>query len=423
MAYLLAFATSAGAPELWLVQPEGREWRGEVVRVHARFHGRPGTLAQFGDSITETLAFWAPLQHARKNASPRMEHAFRLVKAHLRPECWREWKGPEFGNQGGRTIGWAEENVGTWLERLNPEVVVVMFGTNDLRDLEVNGYRDRLRSVVRSCLNRGTVVILSTIPPRHGFAGKASEFAAAARTIARDLAVPLVDYHAEVLTRRPNDWDGAADGFKGFEGYDVPTLLARDGVHPSAPHLYDDDYSEKALGNHGYGLRNYLVLMKYAEVLEALTAPRPAAGQAAHRRSPTAGTARPVTLPKARFLKGGSVANIQGIASLPTVRVDSGGGSGHYDGNDERDHKCHCLGSGTRFLRHKAAAPWIVAEIGRTKSLHAVHERIGRTMAGADIRIGPFAYVRALLMALSSDDVSWSRSCTTCGSRRTRSTC
>ena len=51
-------------------------------------------------------------------------------------------------------------------------------------------------------------------------------------------------------------------------------LLARDGVHPSAPPSYRDDYSEKALRNHGYGLRNYLVLMKYAEVITAALPPR-----------------------------------------------------------------------------------------------------------------------------------------------------
>ena len=202
-----------------------------MVRVHARFRGRPGTFAHFGDSITETLAFWTPLKNARKGASPEMEQSFRRVEAYLRPECWRDWKGPEFGNQGGRTIGWAEENVGAWLARLNPEVALVMFGTNDLHALNVDEYQDRLRSVVRRCLDRGTVVILSTIPPRHGFAGKASAFAEVARRVARELSVPLVDYHAEVLTRRPNDWDGATDGFRVFQGYDVPTLLARDGVH------------------------------------------------------------------------------------------------------------------------------------------------------------------------------------------------
>jgi hypothetical protein len=68
IAYLLAFATSAGAQELQLAQPQGRDWQGEVVQVHARFHGRPGTFAQFGDSITETLAFWTPLRHARTHS-------------------------------------------------------------------------------------------------------------------------------------------------------------------------------------------------------------------------------------------------------------------------------------------------------------------------------------------------------------------
>jgi GDSL-like Lipase/Acylhydrolase family len=285
VASVLACAAPGGAQDLKRAQPEGLDWRGEVVRVHARFHGRPGTFAQFGDSITESLAFWAPLKHARKNASPEMERAFRMVDARLRPECWREWKGSEFGNQGGRTIGWAADNVGVWLNRLNPEVAVVMFGTNDLRDLGVDAYRNRLRSVVRKCLDRGTVVILSTIPPRHGFERKAAQFAEAARKIALDLSVPLVDYHAEILKRRPDDWDGAIDAFKDFEGHEVPTLLARDGVHPSTPRTYQDDYSEQALASHGYGLRSYLVLMKYAEVIEALTAGHPAAGQAAPSRS------------------------------------------------------------------------------------------------------------------------------------------
>jgi lysophospholipase L1-like esterase len=241
--------------------------------VHARFRGRPGTFAQFGDSITESLAFWAPLANPRKNAPPEMERALKQVKAHLRPECWREWKGPEFGNQGTRTIRWAEENCGDWLQRLNPEIAVVMFGTNDLPELTADEYRGRLESVVRRCLDRGTVVILSTIPPRHGFAAKAAAFAAAVRVVAGKLCVPLVDYHAEILKRRPKDWDGATDDFRVFEGYEVPTLLARDGVHPSAPRSYQNDYSERALRSHGYGLRNYLVLMKYAEVVEALGVP------------------------------------------------------------------------------------------------------------------------------------------------------
>ena len=54
-----------------------------------------------------------------------------------------------------------------------------------------------------------------------------------------------------------------------YEGYDVPTLVSRDGVHPSAPARYRGDYSEEALRGHGYNLRNYLVLMQDAEVIRA----------------------------------------------------------------------------------------------------------------------------------------------------------
>ena len=44
--------------------------------------------------------------------------------------------------------------------------------------------------------------------------------------------VPLIDYFAEILKRRPDDWDGALPKFKDVPGgtYDVPTLLSRDGV-------------------------------------------------------------------------------------------------------------------------------------------------------------------------------------------------
>ncbi|HZP84886.1 MAG TPA: right-handed parallel beta-helix repeat-containing protein, partial [Chthonomonadaceae bacterium] len=52
----------------------------------------------------------------------------------------------------------------------------------------------------------------------------------------------------------------------------VPTLISRDGVHPSYPTRYQNDYSEEGLSRSGYTLRNYLALMKYAEVIQALHA-------------------------------------------------------------------------------------------------------------------------------------------------------
>ncbi len=246
----------------------GQEWVPAMREVRARFGGTPGTFAQFGDSITVTMAFWAPLRDARRNAPPEMARAFEKVHQYMRPECWRQWKGPQYGSEGGTTVRWAEEHLDEWLKRLDPEVALVMFGTNDLHAMSLEEYRRGLRNVVQRCLDHGTVVILSTIPPRHGFEKKAADFAEAARQIARQLRVPLVDYHAEILRRRPNDWDGASPFFAQYEGYDVPTLIARDGVHPSHPRKYQSDYSDEALRSCGYSLRNYLVLLAYAEVIE-----------------------------------------------------------------------------------------------------------------------------------------------------------
>ncbi len=238
--------------------------------VHARFEGRKGTFAQFGDSITVTMAFWAPLQNERRNAPLEMEDAFRRVKDRLAPECWRGWKGPSFGSEGGKTVRWARDNVDGWLKKLDPEVALIMFGTNDLHQLEVGEYRTKMGEVVDRCLKNGTVTILSTIAPRSGFAKKSEEFAEAVRSLAREKKVPLVDYHAEIIRRRPADWDGSSEAFKEWKDYEVPTLIARDGVHPSYPGRYQGDYSPEALRSSGYSLRNFIVLLKYAEVVQVL---------------------------------------------------------------------------------------------------------------------------------------------------------
>src|SRR2546426_347421 len=272
-AILLPFLFVPLSP-LW-AGPKESYWLDPARAVHSRFTGTPGTFAHFGDSITVTLAFWTPLHYTRANASRELEAAFAIASKEQRPECWRNWKGPEFGNEGGKTIRWAHENISGWLRKLNREVALLMFGTNDLHELDIDEYRAKTRQVTEKCLQNGTIVILSTIPPRSGFVEKSKAFAAAVRGLANELKLPLVDFHAEVLKRRPDDWDGSMDKFKEFKDYDVPTLIARDGVHPSYPGKYQNDYSEEALSSSGYSLRNALVLLKYAEVVEALRSSPP----------------------------------------------------------------------------------------------------------------------------------------------------
>jgi lysophospholipase L1-like esterase len=246
-------------------------WVAAMKKVHADFKGTPGTFAHFGDSITVSKAFWTPLSYEPKKMSPEMGKARDAVKEYLKKECWADWKGADYGNDGGQTIRWADANVDKWLKKLNPEVVLIMFGTNDLTGVPLEEYDKKTRSVVERCLKNGSVVILTTIPPRAGLADKAKQFADVQRKIAQDLKLPLIDYQAEILKRCPDDWDGSLPKFKDSPGdeYQVPTLIARDGVHPSNPAKYND-YSEEGLSHNGYALRTYLTLMTYANVLRSV---------------------------------------------------------------------------------------------------------------------------------------------------------
>jgi len=273
LALTLALSVSTTAD----AAPDSRSWVEPMRQVHARFAGTKGTFAQFGDSITVTMAFWAPLAWEAKNMDTATARAHTRVKGYLKPECWNQWKGGEFGSQGSMTIRWAHSNVDAWLKKLNPEVAVLLFGSNDVGQMDAAEYETKTRDVVQRCLTNGTIAILTTMPPRSGRLEKSKQFAEVVRRLARELKVPLVDYAAEILQRRPDDWDGSLPQFKGLPGdeYQVPTLISRDGVHPSNPKPWVSDYSKEGLRHNGYTLRNYLTLLAYAEVIDQVLAPAP----------------------------------------------------------------------------------------------------------------------------------------------------
>ena len=244
------------------------DWVSEMKKTHAKFTGKSGTFAHFGDSITYSLAFWSSLQWRPGQADAEFEASRQWVLKYMHQDCWRGWKGPKYGNLSGKTVAWANSNVDGWLKKLNPEVVLIMFGTNDLGGVSVEKYETGLRKFVQRCLDNGSVVILSTIPPRSGRAEKAAEYAKVARKIAKELKVPLSDFHAEVMKRRPDDWDGSAAKFKGHKTYEVPTLIAGDGVHPSNPKKWRRDFTAEGLKHNGFNLRSYITLNAYVEVMD-----------------------------------------------------------------------------------------------------------------------------------------------------------
>src|SRR5438045_2350540 len=262
-ALIAVFALASAA------QAEEPAWVAPMKQVHAKFTGKAGTFAQFGDSITVTMAYWSPLRYERKNLDQDGQKAFELVNSYMLKDCWDKWKGPDFGSNGSMTIRWADENVDKWLKKLNPEVVLIMFGTNDINQLKIEEYDSKTRTVVQRCLDNGTIVILSTIPPRSGKLDQSRQFSDVIKKISTDMKVPLVDFFAECLKRRPDDWHGTLPKFNdgNKDGYQVATLISKDGVHPSNPKQFSGDYSEVGLRSNGFVLRNYLTLIAYTDVI------------------------------------------------------------------------------------------------------------------------------------------------------------
>ncbi|HUT01817.1 MAG TPA: hypothetical protein VM031_05145, partial [Phycisphaerae bacterium] len=257
--------------EVALAPPPGDYWVGPMRAVHAKFKGKAGTLAQYGDSITVTMAFLAGYSWSgkitAKNMSPEVRRDADAVEKYADLKLWREWKGGEWGNTGMMMSDWLFGNIDGWQRKMGPEAAVIMFGTNDIGRLWPPEYTENMAASLRRMMADGTVPILTSIPPAHKDGHR--EYWLAALSIAHGLKVPLIDYYAEVLRRRPDDWNGRLDKFAEFRKnvYEAPTLVSADGTHPSNPKPWRDDFGEEALNHNGFVLRNYMTVRTYAEVI------------------------------------------------------------------------------------------------------------------------------------------------------------
>jgi hypothetical protein len=251
--------------------PPGDYWVEAMREVHKKFRGTPGTLAQYGDSITVTMAFLAPHAWGKnidpKNCPPEVRAELDLIERYANRKLWIEWKEAQWGNTGMMRSDWLLRNIDTWQKKMNPEAAVILFGTNDLGGLMPPEYTENMVASLRRMMANGTVPMLTTVPPKSGADEEARDMWLAHLSIARELKIPVIDYYGEILRRRPDDWDGRLPQFKGLETYEVPTLISGDGTHPSNPKEFQNDFGEKALSANGYNLRNYLTLRTYAHVI------------------------------------------------------------------------------------------------------------------------------------------------------------
>ena len=149
------------------------------------------------------------------------------------------------------------------------QFAVVMLGTNDLGTRTAAQVKTNLGSIITAFEAQNIVVILSTIPPHYDSTTDvtAAAYSDAIRALAQERSLPLIDFRAEILARRPGtSWNG--------------TLLGTNDVHPTAgvggynaasdPYANGGDPATHSTGaacaNSGYLLRSWLTIQKMKEI-------------------------------------------------------------------------------------------------------------------------------------------------------------
>jgi hypothetical protein len=245
---LLFLATS-----IYAAETDPPKWIDAMKKVHKDFTGAKGYVAQFGDSITYTMAFWKPLSWS--DPTPYLKDD-NFPKQPKKP--WKniikgaDDKGPEAANYSGWRVTDLLKAVPKALEKNKPEVALIMIGTNDISAGKVpENYQADLEKVIQLCIDKNCIPILSTIPPKRNQQQAVEAANKIIKTIAEKQNLPLIDFYAQILATAPDGkWDGA--------------LISNDGVHPTAGET--QNYSEENLKKSGYALRNWLSFKMYRQV-------------------------------------------------------------------------------------------------------------------------------------------------------------
>lgn len=260
--------------------PQAHEYAAAMKPVAAKFRGRPGVVLHVGDSITYANPYGA---WARYGAGKTAEDQAALAWMHAGKDNDTDgWWLCRVDLPGGRShtacsgIRLNEMLAGgrsrmpslaEMVEKYQPQVVVLMLGTNDVSaGRKAEDFRRDFVQAVELLTGAGVVPIVSTIPPHIGKPALARSMNEAIRAVAQEKKLPLIDYEREILARRPDDWDG--------------TLLNPGDVHPSAARAGATPASAPTaenLRNSGYLLRGWLSVRKIAEVKRSVldgTAPR-----------------------------------------------------------------------------------------------------------------------------------------------------
>jgi hypothetical protein len=249
----------------------GDDYADAMLKVAAQFKGKEGVVIHIGDSITYANQYsgWARYgkgktpqdlavctwMHVGKDDDSDGFFLCRVDRPGGRSDTACSGIRSNEYLEGGKS---GMPPLAEIVRKYNPQMAVVMLGTND-----VNGGRTPaqikadLGKIVDALTANGTVPVLSTIPPIKGKDDAVKAVNGTILELVREKKIPHIDYHGEIVKRRPTDWLG--------------TLISSDGVHPTGEQGGAGPGSEPTeanLKNSGQLLRGWLSVRKIAEVKE-----------------------------------------------------------------------------------------------------------------------------------------------------------
>jgi lysophospholipase L1-like esterase len=272
-AALALLALIPSAAHAFDLTKEAWDYAAPMKKVAAKFTGTPGVVLHLGDSITYANPYGQWARYGKgKTAEDKAVLKWMHVNKRNKLDGWhlaavdRPRGRSETAASGIRIDQYLKggfhglPSMVRIVKTYNPQIVVLMLGTNGVsRNRPVRKYRADLDRAIRLLLANGTVVIVSTIPPHV----HRRELGQAYNTVVRELAeqhgLPLIDFHAQIVERRPDDWNG--------------TLMNRGDVHPSHNRLSAAAPTEENLKNAGYLLRGYLSVQKIKQVKKRVIDP------------------------------------------------------------------------------------------------------------------------------------------------------
>ncbi|WP_157369519.1 GDSL-type esterase/lipase family protein [Zavarzinella formosa] len=250
--------------------PQEWEYADAMKKVAAKFTGKPGVVLHIGDSITYANPYsaWAKGGEGKSDADKAiLKWLHTGEKNNLDGWHLASFDHPNGGRSYTACSGMRLDELLAGgkqkmppLEKLltqySPQAVVLMIGTNDATgDRRPKDFIADFAKAVDVILANNTVPIVSTIPPHVNKFQTAKEYNEAIRILAKEKQLPLIDYEKEIVTRRPDEWNG--------------TLMGEGDVHPSGDFRGTKVNSEPTaqnLKNSGYLLRGWLSVKKIAEV-------------------------------------------------------------------------------------------------------------------------------------------------------------